>query len=196
MTELIRQVTNTKFWYGIPAFAFDQALLWYPKEQVQRRRDLDGSELFSSWSWAGWKGACDYLGRGWYHGLCRYPVSVVHWVQQMDPAKFPAKLGDNALSGVPQGMTTGQLREDIFSGKWKLLEQSQHAGAVPLGVRGARLGILYDKERNPRGYTHKEYPGIVFNCPIPLPNQESAQSQTAKSLSCSKPIRAQCAFVT
>jgi hypothetical protein len=115
MTELIRQGTNTKFWYGIPAFAFDQALLWCPKEQLQRRRDHDGSELFPSWSWAGWKGACSYRGRGWHNGLYRYPVSAVHWLQTMDPINFFTRLGDSERTGAPEAMTTEKMRDDILT---------------------------------------------------------------------------------
>src|SRR5205814_1743869 len=36
MARFICQGANTKFWYGMPAFAFDQALLWYPREPLQR----------------------------------------------------------------------------------------------------------------------------------------------------------------
>jgi hypothetical protein len=172
MTELIRQGTNTKFWYGIPAFAFDQALLWYPKEPVQRRRDLDGNELFPSWSWAGWKGACHYRSRGWHNGLYRCPVTAVHWLQTMDPAKFLAKLGENALSGAPEGMTTEQLKEDILSGKWKLLEQINTSELYRFDFEECGWESLHDKERNQHGYLHSQYPGIVFNYPIPLPNQQ------------------------
>jgi hypothetical protein len=32
---------------------------------------------------------------------------------------------------------------------------------------------FHEKERNQHGYTHSQYPGIVFNYPIPLPNQEN-----------------------
>lgn len=172
MTELIRQGTNTKFWYGIPAFAFDQALLWYPKEQLQRRRDLDGNELFPSWSWAGWKGACHYRGRGWHNGLYRCPVLAVHWLQQMDPAKFLTKLGDKTLSGAPDGMTTEQLKEDILSGKWKLLEQINARELYRFDFEKCGWQSHYEEERNQHGYTHNQYPGIVFNYPIALPNQE------------------------
>jgi Heterokaryon incompatibility protein (HET) len=172
MAELIRQGTNTEFWYGIPAFAFDQALLWYPKVQLRRRRDLDGSELFPSWSWAGWKGACHYRGRGWYNGLYRSPVSAVRWLQQMDPAKFFARLGDSVLSGAPEGMTTEQLKEDIFSGKWKLLEEINTMELYRFDFETCGWQSFYEKEKNQHGYTHQQYPGIIFNYPIPLPNQE------------------------
>jgi hypothetical protein len=172
MTELIRQGTNTKFWYGIPAFAFDQALLWYPREQLRRRRDRDGSELFPSWSWAGWKGACHYRGRGWHNGLYRCPVSAVHWLQTMDPIKFFARLGDTELTGPPEGLTTEQMREDILSGKWKLLEQISTRELYRFDFEECGWESIYDKERNQHGYTHTQYPDIVFNYPIPLPNQE------------------------
>ena len=172
MTELIRQGTNTKFWYGIPAFAFDQALLWYPKEQLQRRRDPKGSELFPSWSWAGWKGACHYRGRGWHNGLYRYPVTAVHWLQNMDPASFLDRLGDSPLPGAPEGLTAEQLRQDILSGKWKLLEQINTRELYRFDFEACGWQSFYEKERNQHGYTHDQYTGIVFNYLVPLPNQE------------------------
>ena len=41
----------------------------------------------------------------------------------MDPASFLDRLGDSPLPGAPEGLTAEQLRQDILSGKWKLLEQ-------------------------------------------------------------------------
>jgi Heterokaryon incompatibility protein (HET) len=183
MTELIRQGANTKFWYGIPAFAFDQALLWYPKEQLQRRKDLGGSELFPSWSWAGWKGACHYRGRGWYNGLYRAPVSAVHWLQKMDPDKFLARYGDGVISGGPEGMTMEQLREDILNGKWKPLEFINSNELYRFDWEERNWKTLYEEERNQHSYSHNEYPGILFNYPIPLPNQQlHSLSDTAGAL--------------
>jgi hypothetical protein len=40
MTELIPQVTNTKFWYGIPAFAFDHHC-----SGIQRNKFKEGEIL-------------------------------------------------------------------------------------------------------------------------------------------------------
>lgn len=40
----------TKTWFGMPAFAFDWALLWKPSSSGTDRRG------FPSWSWAGWNG--------------------------------------------------------------------------------------------------------------------------------------------
>lgn len=45
MENMIRQGSNAKFWFGLPEFAFDQSLLWYPCEPLQRRKH-DGKALF------------------------------------------------------------------------------------------------------------------------------------------------------
>lgn len=104
MTELIRQGANTKFWFGIPAFTFDQALLWYPKGPPQRRSDRDGNKLFVSWSWVVWKDSCHYRSRGWHNGLYSCPILVVRWVRQMDPIRFLADNAENGYASLPEGM--------------------------------------------------------------------------------------------
>jgi hypothetical protein len=171
MAELIRKGTNTKFWLGIPAFAFDQALLWYPKEPLQRRKDQEGKDLFPSWTWASWKGPCYYRGRGWHNGLYRCPVSAVHWMQQLDPVQFLAKYGANLYTGLPEGLRNQQIQEEILSGKWKLLGQIDSRVLYHFDFEERGWQDKYDDERNQHGYTHEQYPGIVFNYPIPLPGQ-------------------------
>lgn len=88
MSELIRRGANTKSYFGIPSFTFDQALLWYSKECLRRRKDKDESELFPSWSCVGWKGSCHYRGWGWYNGLDRCPISAVQWMQRPELGYF------------------------------------------------------------------------------------------------------------
>ncbi|EQB53798.1 hypothetical protein CGLO_06457 [Colletotrichum gloeosporioides Cg-14] len=39
--HIIRRGTNTKFWYGLPSFAFEQALLWQVGEPLQPRYKND-----------------------------------------------------------------------------------------------------------------------------------------------------------
>jgi len=49
------------FLSGLPSTELDQALLWYPKGAIVRRKDLSGKSLFPTWSWVGWVGQCEYL---------------------------------------------------------------------------------------------------------------------------------------
>lgn len=59
------------FLSGLPSTELDQALLWYPKGDMIRRKDLSGDDLFPSWSWAGWMGQSVY-----WSGLA---LSCVKW---------------------------------------------------------------------------------------------------------------------
>jgi hypothetical protein len=50
-----------EFLSGLPLTELDQALLWYPKGNITRRKDRLGNDLFPSWSWIGWVGQCRYV---------------------------------------------------------------------------------------------------------------------------------------
>ncbi|KAK3626290.1 hypothetical protein LTR56_019867 [Elasticomyces elasticus] len=55
-----------EFLFGLPASELDIALLWQPKEPLERRIDpYTRQPMFPSWSWAGWVGGvtCEYGGR-------------------------------------------------------------------------------------------------------------------------------------
>ncbi|CAJ2510461.1 Uu.00g132700.m01.CDS01 [Anthostomella pinea] len=91
MEDLIRQGSNTKFWFGLPEFDFDHALLWYPCEPLQRRK-ISGDSRFPSWSWAAWKGHSHYSGRGWYNGLYAGSTCAVSWMRSYKPDEFIAML--------------------------------------------------------------------------------------------------------
>jgi hypothetical protein len=49
------------FFSGLPSTELDQALVWYPKGDIVRRKDQSGNDLFPTWSWVGWVGQCGYL---------------------------------------------------------------------------------------------------------------------------------------
>jgi hypothetical protein len=44
---------------GLPGMFFNEALLWQPKEPMQRRRCSERLKELPSWSWAGWEGEID-----------------------------------------------------------------------------------------------------------------------------------------
>ena len=171
MAELISQGANTQFWYGVPAFAFDQALLWYPQEPLQRRRQSE-HDLFPSWSWAGWKGHCHYRGRNWYNGLYRCPVSAVHWLRDMTPREFLEKHKDNNMIGRRPDKSKEEIEEEILNGQWTLVEQLNSYQLYRFDFEQDGWDVRFDTEKNQHAYIHEQYPGVFFNYPVPLPDQE------------------------
>ena len=59
------------FLSGLPSTELDQALLWYPKGNIVRRKDQLRNDLFPSWSWVGWVGQS-----GYWSGLA---LSCIRW---------------------------------------------------------------------------------------------------------------------
>ncbi|KAF4620565.1 hypothetical protein D9613_001103 [Agrocybe pediades] len=43
---------------GLSVAGFEDALLWIPKRNLNRRRDLERNIIFPSWSFIGWEGGC------------------------------------------------------------------------------------------------------------------------------------------
>jgi len=172
MASLICQGANTKFWYGMPAFAFDQALLWYPREPLQRRRNQDGHGLFPSWSWAGWKGHCHYRGRGWHNGLYRCPVSAIHWLREINAREWFEGRRHSEWIGLLQDKSAEEIEEEINDGKWTLLEQLDAFQLYRFDSTENGWKSVFDTERNQHAYTHEQYPGVFFNYPVPLPDQD------------------------
>lgn len=169
MLELLRRGANTKSYFGIPSFAFDQALLWYPAECLRRRKDQDGNELFPSWSWAGWKGSCHYRGRGWYNGLYRCPISAVQWMQRPDSGWLTENW--DRLVG-PDDHALRQSKQDILDGNYKFLLEIDSSQRHKFDFEELGWKSNYDEKRNQHGYTHELYPGIIFNYPIDLPHEK------------------------
>lgn len=86
LSHRMRKEASIDFWYNLPTCTFDQSLLWYSEQPLTRRRYHD-QDPHASWSWARWKDAIKYRGRGWYSGLYRGPVSAVKWLQKLEPSK-------------------------------------------------------------------------------------------------------------
>ncbi len=78
--QMVARGVNIKFWHGLPEFAFERSLLWYPAQMVERR-EQGNQVLFPSWSWAAWKGEVSYRGKGWRNSRYHGPVSVVNWLR-------------------------------------------------------------------------------------------------------------------
>ncbi len=66
----------------------------------------------------------------------------------MDPITFFVRLGDSELTGVREGMTTEQMKQDILSDKWKLLEQINTQELYRFDFEECGWESIYDQERN------------------------------------------------
>jgi hypothetical protein len=164
--ELIRQGSNTKFWYGMPEFAFDHALLWHPLEPL-RRREQDGKTLFPSWSWAAWKGHSHYRGRGWHNSIYHGPVSVVNWLERLSLEDWIEFCKTQGLSGE----NLEQTKQDAAKSTHLLRAVDPHAIYKLAATDKLGWTAQMDKSKNKHYYTHDFYPGINFSYPICLPNQ-------------------------
>ncbi|GJC79125.1 hypothetical protein ColLi_01963 [Colletotrichum liriopes] len=165
--HIIRQGTNTKFWYGLPSFAFEQALLWQAGEPLQVRRK-NGKAIFPSWSWAAWQGHVFYRGRGWKNSVVWDPVSVVRWCVREKPEWFNNKFREEG----------NKTEDEVEAHEKKVAEASlllreldarslHHLDAV--GQDGWVMG--QDEEYNRHIYTHDAYRGVKFTYPVSLPGQ-------------------------
>jgi hypothetical protein len=57
LLSLISPSFSGRFISGLPEMFFNEALLWQPRETMQRRQDSRHGESLPSWSWVGWEGA-------------------------------------------------------------------------------------------------------------------------------------------
>lgn len=179
MQGFIAKGVNSKFWYGIPEFAFDRALLWYPRGTVERRKQGD-RPLFPSWSWSAWKGSINYRSKGWYNAHDLGPASVIQWYGNMTLESFTDRY--------PMILNSGQAMENIIDKPestqvtWPLNAYELMKIPTPDDVWVHQV----DQESNQHYYTHEEYPGICFSYPISLPSQEVIERPDSKGLLCFK----------
>jgi hypothetical protein len=167
VTDLIRQGTNTTFWYGMPEFAFHESLLWQPQEPLKRRLQA-GKPLFPSWAWAAWEGHVSYRGRGWHNAIQYPPVCVLRWFEALDPQEFFEQWE----------AAEEHSNEEVDS----MMQQLRNINAVMQEYNSLNLmhcndkqfgwELHVDEERNQHIYSHDAYPGIEFNYPICLPGQQ------------------------
>ncbi|PLB34247.1 HET-domain-containing protein [Aspergillus candidus] len=165
MRGLIARGANTRFWYGMPEFAFDRALLWYPKQLVERRRQGERS-LFPSWTWAAWQGSIHYKGKGWHNSQYHGPASVINWYQNLSRQDF--------LSRYPIDTNSGRPMEEVIEGsKLDRFLSSLDPDEVNKVTDPSDGWISqFDETSNQHYYTHKSYPGLNFDYPVYLPGQE------------------------
>lgn len=164
VTDLISQGVNTTFWYGIPEFAFDQALLWYPQEPLTRRTYLGAAP---SWSWAGWEGHTKYRGRGWHNAIAVAPFNVVHWLTH------PSSIGTVVRYLVARGDSPERVAKIVQAAKEqpKSLNSWVHAFLYQLEDLDDGWKDEKDTSRNELYFSHPAYPGLRFTYPINLPGK-------------------------
>ncbi|KAI0743958.1 heterokaryon incompatibility protein-domain-containing protein [Daedaleopsis nitida] len=163
--RLIAQGTNTTFWYGLPEFAFEQALLWQPREELARRTD-GNKALFPSWTWAAWEGRGTYRGRGWSNAINFRPVSVVRWLAREEPDWYIQMF---AATGERSDAEIQAFAEQVHAAELLLREVDQSA-FLKLADRN-EWEVHRNTARNTHFFTHAAYPEVRFDYPISLPHE-------------------------
>ncbi|GAB1312636.1 Heterokaryon incompatibility protein-domain-containing protein [Madurella fahalii] len=165
VADLVAQGVNTAFWHGLPEFAFDPALLWYPREPLTRRTDADACP---SWSWAGWEGHVAYRGRGWRNAAVLPPFCVVQWLYRKGPRDL---IYDFLVSG--EQHTPEEIAEYAYrvARRPARLRRWDPAALFHLDDREDGWTHCRDTDPNEHYYTHAAYPNLRFTYPATLPSQ-------------------------
>lgn len=179
MATFIAKGVNTKFWFGIPEFAFDRALLWYPRETLERRRQGD-RVLFPSWSWSAWKGGISYRCKGWHNAQYHGPASVIDWYSNMTLESFVERYPVDSQSGLPMREFIEERNVEHF------LSALDSRGLMKIVTPDDGWVAQMDEESNDHYYTHEEYPGTCFSYPVNLPGQEIVERPDPEGMLCFK----------
>lgn len=165
--HIVRQGMNTKFWFGLPSFAFEQALLWNAREPLERRAQSN-KDLFPSWSWAGWRGHVSYRGRGWKNSVLWDFRPVIRWSvreeRQQVIDRFTA--GEERTKEEIQAFMEAVSKASVF---FRELNPYDLHHLNNMGKDG--WIVKHDEEYNRHIYTHDAYPGVRFTYPVDLPGQ-------------------------
>ncbi|KAK0658716.1 heterokaryon incompatibility protein-domain-containing protein [Cercophora samala] len=164
VTDLISQGVNTTFEYGIPEFAFDQALLWYPQEPLTRRTFVGAAP---SWSWAGWEGHTTYRGRGWHNAIAVAPFNVVQWLTN------PSSIDTVERYLLARGDSPEQVADFVQRANERpaFLKYWVHAFLYHLDGSDDGWKDERDTSRNEHYFSHPAYPGLRFTYPVNLPGK-------------------------
>ncbi|KAK2044756.1 HET-domain-containing protein [Colletotrichum somersetense] len=165
--HVIRQGTNTKFWYGLPSFAFEKSLMWHP-EEVLVRRFLNGEPLFPSWSWAAWRGHVSYRGRGWKNSIYWEPASVIRWMVRVEPEWI---IDNFKKSGDRTEEEVEEFSKRVAQSGLLLRELDGFSLYHVDDMEGDGWAVEHDKEHNRHVYTHAAYQNAKFSYPVSLPGQ-------------------------
>lgn len=161
--HIVRRGTNTKFWFGLPSFAFEQALLWRAMEPLELRTEGERA-LFPSWSWAAWQGEVFYSGRGWKNSVHWEPLSVVRWYVDKDPQWF---IDGFKSGGDKTEEEIKEFTEQVSKASLLVRELNPYRHVDCLDEDGWVLE--HDEEYNRHLYSHDAYPGVRFTYPVDLP---------------------------
>lgn len=166
--HIVRRGMNTKFWFGLPSFAFEQALLWQAKEPLERRY-RDNKAIFPSWSWAGWRGQVSYCGRGFKNSVLWDPVSVTRWYIREDPQWFTDDFKAKQERTVEEVL---KFAKEVFSARL-LLRELNFFSLRHLDTEEDKDGwdLKHDEVYNRHIYSHDAYPGVRFTYPVNLPGE-------------------------
>lgn len=165
--HIVRQGMNTKFWFGLPSFAFEQALLWNAREPLERRTKSN-EELFPSWSWAAWRGQVSYRGRGWKNSVLWDFLPVIRWYVREDKQKIidRFKAVEEKTEEEIQAFMEEISKASLF---FRELNPYDLRHLNSMGKDG--WIVQHDKEYNRHIYAHDAYPGVRFTYPVDLPGQ-------------------------
>ncbi|GJD00435.1 Tol protein-like protein [Colletotrichum higginsianum IMI 349063] len=163
--HIVRRGINTKFWFGLPSFAFEQALLWQAREPLQLRLQND-APIFPSWSWAAWQGQVFYRGRGWKNSLLWDPAPVIRWLVEETPQWFIDRY--RAMDDPTEEEVEAYAQEVA---KARLLLRELDAYTLRHMDTSGRDGwvVSRNEEFNRHIYSHDAYPGVQFTYPVDLP---------------------------
>lgn len=165
--HIVRQGMNTKFWFGLPSFAFEQALLWNARESLERRTQSN-KDFFPSWSWAGWRGQVSYRGRGWKNSVLWDFRPVIRWSvrEERQQAIDAFTAGEEKTKEEIQAFMEAVSKATVF---FRALNPYDLHHLNSMGKDG--WTVKHDEEYNRHIYTHDAYPGVRFTYPVDLPGQ-------------------------
>ncbi|KAM5349644.1 hypothetical protein ACJ41O_006149 [Fusarium nematophilum] len=170
IADLISQGVNTKFWHGMPEFAFTQSLLWQPREPLKRRLSQEGEALFPSWTWAAWQGHVSYRGRGWHNAVGFAPASVVKWFYEisieecLENFKISEERTEEEIEDYAQRLHAARF----------LLKEGYFKGLLHLDYEERGWTVERDETKNQHIFIHEAYPGVRSTIPICLPGESIA----------------------
>ncbi|KAK6076903.1 hypothetical protein SCUP234_06972 [Seiridium cupressi] len=166
--QLVGRGINAKFWFGLPSFAFEQALLWHARAPLERRAQ-NNQAIYPSWSWAAWRGQVSYRGRGWKNSILWDPVPVVRRFITESQQWFVDKFKEGSEK------TEEEIRdyEKKVAGTELLLRELDPYSLRFLNTRGQDGWVVNrDEDCNRHIYSHDNYPGVKFSYPVNLPGQK------------------------
>ncbi|UNI20172.1 hypothetical protein JDV02_006288 [Purpureocillium takamizusanense] len=176
--HIVRHGINTKFWFGLPEFAFEQALLWQAKEPLTRRA-RDNRAIFPSWSWAAWRGQVSYRGRGWKNSVLWGSAAVIRWFVRESPQWFIERFN---AAGDKTEEEVQDFTQKISQAKLLLRELDVDSLRHLDNIDEDGWVVQHDEEYNHHIYSHDAYPGVRFTYPVTLPGEDIADRPDANGV--------------